>query len=399
MRKRKRIMIHVKLALHLILAGLLTLSAGIFAQSMSIGHTTIVFYDGNRNRNIETEVYYPADNPGENVPVSAGSFPVLVFGHGFLMSWQSYQNFWLELVPHGYVICFPTTEMGLSPNHEDFGLDLRFIAIEMQNENANSNSIFFQTLSPNTGLMGHSMGGGASFLAAENNSSISSLINFAAAETNPSAIAAAANITVPALLFSGDDDCVTPPNQNQVLMYDNLDSDCKTHIRIINGGHCYFADDNFFCSLGESSCNPSLNITREEQQAVTFDFLNLWLQYTLYGDETAFNVFNDSLQSSTRVNFSQFCNTTSLQNPIDQSEFEIFPNPATNLLNLKLTGGNIGGLLSIFNTVGEKVYQKIVNSCNAQIDLSNLPGGAYFVIYLKDSHTYSSMVIKTLKHG
>lgn len=380
---------------YLIIAGMLIISTDILAQSMNIGHTSIMFYDSSRNRNIETEIYYPANTPGENVPIASGNFPVIVFGHGFLMNWESYQNFWLELVPNGYVICFPTTEMGMSPNHENFGIDLKFVATQMQNENVNSNSIFFNSLSSKTGLMGHSMGGGASFLAAENNSSISSLINFAAAETNPSAISAAANITSPTLIFSGDDDCVTPPNQNQDLMYDNLDSDCKTHISIINGGHCYFANYNFACSFGESSCNPSLNITREEQQLVTFDFLNLWLQYTLYDDETAFNIFNDSLQSSTRINFSQFCNTTSIQNSIVHNGLEIYPNPVINILNLELTERNKGGLLNIYNIIGENVYQQLVTTCNSQINLQNLPQGTYFVVYLKDSYKYSSMVIKT----
>ena len=387
--------IEMKLKYYLIIVGILIISSDIFAQSLNIGHTSIMFYDGSRNRNIETEIYYPADNPGENVPIASGNFPVIVFGHGFLMSWESYQNFWVELVPNGYVICFPTTEMGISPNHENFGIDLKFVATQMQNENVNSNSIFFNSLRPKTGLMGHSMGGGASFLAAENNSSISSLINFAAAETHPSAISAAANITSPALIFSGDDDCVTPPNENQNLMYDNLDSDCKTHISIINGGHCYFADYNFNCNLGESFCNPSLNITREQQQLVTFDFLNLWLQYSLYDDQTAFNIFNDSLQSSTRINFSQTCNTTSIQNSIDHSGLEVFPNPVINVLNLELAERNVGGVLSIYNIIGEKVYQKLVNTCNSQINLSKLPHGTYFVVYLKDSYKYSSMVIKT----
>jgi hypothetical protein len=125
------------------------------------------------------------------------------------MSWESYENFWTELVPNGYLICFPTTEMTLTPSHENFGLDLKFAATQMQNENNDNSSLFFNSLAPKTGLLGHSMGGGASFLAAENNSIISTLVTFAAAETNPSAISASLNITVSTLIFSGDDDCVT----------------------------------------------------------------------------------------------------------------------------------------------------------------------------------------------
>lgn len=389
-----KIVITMKSKKYLIIVGLLIISNNILAQSFNIGHTSIMFYDSSRSRNVETEIYYPANTTGENVPIASGDFPVIVFGHGFLMSWESYQNFWMELVPNGYVICFPTTEMGISPNHENFGIDLKFVATQMQNENENSNSIFFNSLSSKTALMGHSMGGGASFLAAENNSSISSLINFAAAETNPSAISAAANITTPALIFSGDDDCVAPPNQNQDLMYDNLASDCKTHISIINGGHCYFANYDFYCSLGESSCNPSLNITREEQQSVTFDFLNLWLQYSLYDDQSALSIFNDSLQSSTRINYLQFCNTNSIDNSMDNIGFEVFPNPVINTLSLELTERNRGGIVVIYNLIGEKVYQKLVKTCVTKIDFSKMPNGTYLVLYLNDSFKYSNKVIK-----
>ena len=72
----------------------------------------------------------------------------------------------------------------------------------MQIESQTSSSIFYNTVLPKTGILGHSMGGGASFLAAENNPNVNTLINFAAAETNPSAISAARNITIPTVIFS-----------------------------------------------------------------------------------------------------------------------------------------------------------------------------------------------------
>jgi pimeloyl-ACP methyl ester carboxylesterase len=374
----------MKLKSFLILLGLLIFSANISAQSFDVGHTSITFYDSSRNRNIETEIYYPADNPGENVPIASGNFPVIVFGHGFLMSWESYENFWTELVPNGYVICFPTTEMTLTPSHENFGLDLKFAATQMQNENNDNSSLFFNSLAPKTGLLGHSMGGGASFLAAENNSIISTLVTFAAAETNPSAIAASLNITVPTLIFSGDDDCVTPPDENQTVMYNELASNCKTHISIIDGGHCYFADDNFNCSLGESFCNPTLDITREEQQLITFNFLKLWLDYSLYDDLNSFNDFDDLLQSSTQTNFTQFCNSLTVQDISEQNSIKIYPNPVIDKLNLHIPIEHTDGILTIYNLVGQQVYQSLITNINNQIDISNYPNGPYFIVYNKN---------------
>jgi dienelactone hydrolase len=379
---------------HFVSLAILLMISQVSAQTFDIGHTTISFSDSSRNRTIPTEIYYPSDNPGEDVPLATGTFPILIFGHGFVMSWEAYENFWTELVPRGYVICFPNTETGIAPNHADLGMDMRWLAAQMQAEGRDSTSLFFQKIAPKTAVMGHSMGGGASFLAAENNPDISTLVNFAAAETNPSAIAAASNITVPALIFSGDDDCVTPPAQHQDIMYDSLASDCKTQISIIKGGHCYFANNNFLCTFGESSCNPTLDITREAQQAVMFDFLNPWLKYTLYDEQQAFTTFQDSLQQTARVHFSQICPTTDISDLIENEAVRMFPNPAFDQLNWVLTKENTGGLLVIYNLMGAKVYQDEINKIHTKIDISFLPTGTYVMAYFKGSITYSSRFIK-----
>ena len=292
----------------------------ISAQDYNIGHTTLEFYDETRDRIIPTQVYYPSDQNGENVSISNSSFPIIVFGHGFLIGWETYSNFWLELVPKGYVLCFPTTEMSFSPNHEEFGQDLKFVANEMLELENEINSIFFNSIMPKTAIMGHSMGGGASFLSSINSASTTTLINFAAAETSPSAISAALDVNIPTLIFAGEDDCVTPPISNQIPMYDATNSSCKTLVNIKNGGHCYFANDNFACDFSESTCSSGLNISRDEQQAVTFDFLNLWLDYTLYNNEYALIDFNNSLLTSSQINYQQSCESVNINEDLESHE-------------------------------------------------------------------------------
>jgi len=89
-----------------------------------IGHTTLTFNDPTRNggfgsgggpgRQIQTEVYYPTFIAGENTPVATfPEFPVIVFGHGFAMGWDAYQNIWEHLVPQGYIMAFVRTEGSL----------------------------------------------------------------------------------------------------------------------------------------------------------------------------------------------------------------------------------------------------------------------------------------------
>ena len=373
-------------------------SPNIFVQSYNIGHISKDFYDNARNRNITTEIYYPSDTNGDNVPISMGNYPIIVFGHGFLMSWDSYDNFWNSLVPEGYILCFPTTEMGFAPNHQFFAEDLSFIATKMQMESQNSSSIFYNSVLPKTGILGHSMGGGASFLAAENNSNINTLINFAAAETNPSAIAAASNITIPSLIFSGEDDCVAPPINHQNIMFDSLNSNCKTQINIISGGHCYFANENVLCSFGESSCNPNLNILRSEQQSVTNDFLKIWLNFSLKSDQNSFTIFNDSLQSSNRITYSQYCNGTGIvsQNKVD--EINIYPNPVTEILNIDIPLEFINGKLVLLNMFGQELHKEIITNKLTKINLSNFESGNYFIFLKNEAVVKKNKIIKVVHY-
>ena len=373
---------------------LVHVSSNLFAQTYHIGHTSTDFYDNARNRNITTEIYYPSDTNGDNVPISLGNFPVIVFGHGFLMSWDSYDNFWNSLVPEGYILCFPTTEMGFAPNHQFFAEDLSFIASKMQMESQNSSSIFYNSVLPKTGILGHSMGGGASFLAAENNPNINTLVNFAAAETNPSAITAANNITIPSLIFSGEDDCVAPPISHQNILFDSLNSICKTQINIINGGHCYFANENVLCSFGESSCNPNLNILRTEQQNITNDFLKIWLNFSLKSNQNSFTIFNDSLQSSKRITYSQFCNSTSIINLNKVDEIIIYPNPVNKILNIDVPLEFIDGELVLLNMVGQQLHKEIITNKFTKINLSNFESGSYFIFIKKDHLVKKSRIIK-----
>lgn len=283
------------------------------AQAYQIGTSVITYTDPARsNRSIQTEIYYPAATAGSNAAVSPGAFPIIVFGHGFMMAWSAYQNIWEDLVPQGYIVVFPTTEGSISPNHANFGADLAFLVTKLQSESAsNASSPFYNHINSKSAIMGHSMGAGSSFLAAKNNTAITTMITLAAANTTPSSITAAQNITVPNLVFSGANDCVAPPPANQVKMYDSLASACKTYISIKGGAHCEFANSNTNCSFGQSTCSPAPTITRTQQQDAVSDFLKLWLEYYLKDNCNSWNILNDSLAVSTRITHYQSCSISS----------------------------------------------------------------------------------------
>ena len=85
---------------------------------------------------------------------------------------------------------------------------------QIQGEGLNNNSPLYNSVDNNTALMGHSMGGGAVFLAADSlcnngNNQLKTIIALAPAESSTngvSSIGSALNITIPSLILSGSQD-------------------------------------------------------------------------------------------------------------------------------------------------------------------------------------------------
>lgn len=365
----------------ILLIASLTLCSNLYAQQ--VGHTTVTFVDPLRNnRQIVTHIYYPATSAGSNTPIAEGVFPLITFGHGFVMTWSAYQNFWDLLVPEGYILAFPTTESGFSPSHSDFGEDLQFLITTIQVDGAGT-IVPPTSVGPASAIMGHSMGGGCSFLAAENNSAITTMVSFAAANTNPSSITASQQISVPTLLFSGVNDCVVPPAQHQDIMYDSTAAEYKTQVYITGGGHCYFANANFNCTFGESTCSPSPTITREEQQVVTNDFLKLWLAFFLKNDCQKAQEFQDSLTVSSRITYRQSQSIsceTGMETHDGSTPCKVFPNPFSTHITFEMqheTIRRVDMYNATMQNVGEYMFVEADNK--ATIDFSSLKNGIYFV--------------------
>jgi predicted dienelactone hydrolase len=352
-------------------------------KAQSIGHTTITYTDSSRNnRAIATEIYYPATTAGDNTAITEGTFPIITFGHGFVMTWTAYQHFWEELVPLGYILAFPTTESSFIPNHDNFGKDLRFIITEIQNNGAGL-IVPSTSVASTSAIMGHSMGGGSSFLAAENNTDITTMVSFAAANTNPSSIDAAALVNVPTLLFSGVNDYVTPPAEHQNLMYDATTAAYKTQVNITGGGHCYFANDNFNCSFGEGVCSPDPTITRAEQQNMTHDFLQPWLAYYLKNVCAKAQEFQDSLSTSTRITYSQSlpigCSLNTDAKKKETINIHLYPNPCASQIVIESNNEHIH-IVTLYNTMMQTIGSYTFSGTKtANIDVSSLPDGLYFI--------------------
>lgn len=365
-----------------------------FSQNYQIGNRTITFYDPARSRNIPSRIYYPSNVSGSNVSPAQGVFPLIVFGHGFLMDYSAYLNFVDHLVPKGYIICLPTTEGGIPPSHENFALDLKFVNDEIKTQSlSNLNFFLYQRVSDTSALMGHSMGGGCAFVAAANNTNLKTLVTFAAAETNVSAIQAAFDVIVPTLVFAGENDGMTPPTEHQLPMYNNLTVDCKGYISIKGGGHCYFANYNLACATGEATTSPQPTISREQQHQAIFNALLPYLEWQLKGNNSKRQEF-ETVIANAAVYSSEFVCNSSLIKELNNVLIQLIPEMSTDILRI-INYDNDKFYLTIINVNGKIMKEIIINeNSSLTLDLRSYHSSIYFLYFRSTLNSYVKRVIK-----
>lgn len=280
------------------------------AQNYQIGTAALTLTDTERDRQIEVAVYYPATSSGANAPVATSitGFPVVSFGHGFVIATESYSWLWEALVPEGYILIFPKTEGQLlpAPNHQAFGADILFCAREVVRQGTLPGSPLFGKVAPRIALMGHSMGGGATYLGASGMDDVQTTITFAAAETNPSAINAALSVNVPSLVIAAKEDCVTPAASNQVPVYNNLPGEPKAIVNVTGASHCNFTNGSASaCYLGEVFTCFGFGpfISRQAQHQRTLEVLTPWLDTFLRKNCVAAESISTVLNSGEANNF------------------------------------------------------------------------------------------------
>jgi dienelactone hydrolase len=309
-----------------------------------------------------------------------GAFPLIVFAHGFLMSYTSYENISDFFVPKGYIVAFCNTENTPFPSHTNYGLDLKFIAERLVNAlNESAGSFWQNKFTGKKAVMGHSMGGGASMLAASGNSVFDLAVGLAPAETNPSSSEAASTINHPLLIFAGSEDVITAPaTQNYPIFNAAINSSCRTYINITGGGHCYFANPNFTCEAVEAT--PS--ISRAQQHAVVEDFSLAYFETFLKNNSSGWQAFVDSLAVSDRVVSAQNCDPNILTDGAHLTkDIAVFPNPTKDYLFIKNDGFEFRSLTLIDVNGRKQVLSNFtVKEDVLKLNLKQIKSGVYFLI-------------------
>ncbi|MDZ4181749.1 MAG: FlgD immunoglobulin-like domain containing protein [Candidatus Cloacimonadaceae bacterium] len=303
-------------------------------HAFSRAQYTKTFVDPARNnRQIQTVIYYP-----ESVAEPEEPMPYIIFGHGWIMNHSLYSTLTTNLLSLGCIVAFPRTEESLFPDHYEFALDLSFLEGALMGENADPLSPLYGKMMPLSLVMGHSMGGGAAVLAAAMDNGFASLVTFAAAETNVSAIGAAQNVILPSITFAGSADTVTPPAQNQLPIYNNLASDYKSYVSINGAGHL---------NLYNNALIPQI--------------LAPWLEYLKSGEMAWINAFEGVLEDNSASLSYQIVNNLSVSNEdAVNAPFLVsltsFPNPFSNHVTIAFSlPKTMSAELSIHNIKGQKV--------------------------------------------
>lgn len=236
---------------------------------------TVVRTDGS---SFTATIHYPGTSTAVGAPLdaSAGPYPIIAFGHGFLSAVTLYQSTGAHLASWGFITILPQTQGGLFPSHGAFAADLVSSLDWLAAQGTTGGSPWFGGIDGSRrGLMGHSMGGGCALLAAQSDPRIRCVVPWAAANTNPSSITAALGVECATRLIVGSQDSIVSPSST-AAMYPNLAGSSQL-VTITGGFHCGFIDSSIvFCDSG--------SITREQQLAIVRRESTEFLLLHLKGD-------------------------------------------------------------------------------------------------------------------
>ncbi len=354
-----------------------------------VGNQTITFIDQSRNnRSIQSLVYYPAvsEGTGTQINLTGGKYPIISFGHGFTINPNIYIHLYRHLASWGYIVIAPATETGFFPSHLEFALDLVFVLKDMKRKSRLPADFFYNAVDTfNTGILGHSIWGGCSFLAGSLDITVRAISSLAAAITNPSSITAIQQIQKPVQLLSRQRDSIASYWTHQLPHY-NSANPFKQILNIKGGNHSYF---HLLPALDDLVDN-SATITRNEQQRLTRRYITSFFNVFLKNDTNYRNyLFGSIAQSDTSVIMQyQLPFVTGSENKIYKPyNFELkqnYPNPFNPIttISFSIPKSSIVKII-IYSILGEEIMKIINQKMEAghyltKWDASEYPSGIYF---------------------
>lgn len=314
-------------------------------QTLAVTQNSVHLTDMVRGRAVPVIVWRPK--------ASQGPFPLVSLGHGASMSASGYVYLGSALAARGYVVV-GFDEYETKGTQLDYMLDIAAVRDSMYNASANTSSPFHGLLCDKAVAVGHSLGGGCEFVAADHavmkdcgNSEpnatqipcagggytadfagLAALSGGFVFDSDPFAphpkgtpdpYLSAGRLSIPALLVSGTSDCVVTAMGEDYPAYAAMTrSTCRVFVNVTGADHCQWAGlgalEQAGCVLMEKlkGCKPG--ISAKEQQAIAVDYVSTWFDFVAKGDTASqaqlFNKF-DSDRSEGKATWEHVCGSAS----------------------------------------------------------------------------------------
>jgi len=103
-------------------------------------------------------------------------------------------------------------------------------------------------------------------------------------------------------------------------------------------------------------------------------------------------IVNDQYCSDTSVAALLSLYGVSVDNLRNNQIFHIYPNPASDELNIKIESNLLGSQFRIINALGQEVKQGELSNLNSSIDVSKLPKGSYTMLIGTENYSHPFLV-------
>jgi hypothetical protein len=104
--------------------------------------------------------------------------------------------------------------------------------------------------------------------------------------------------------------------------------------------------------------------------------------------------FKDNNWISTSKDTFYYSNTNITNLPVvEENRTEIYPNPAFDFVNIKLTNDEYKAEIKLYNLSGQMIYEKKIKQ-NERLNLSNLNPGAYIYYLIENNKNSTGKLIK-----
>jgi alpha-beta hydrolase superfamily lysophospholipase len=135
-----------------------------------VGTATVKSFDTARSRILTSELWYPAKSAGRDAPIRKGFFPLVMMAHGFCGSRLNYEYLTTHLASWGFIVAAPDfagvtradCDAGtVTASFDDLPYDLSFVCRDLHDTSGRLADWAKHMRGSATGLVGHSLGGGA----------------------------------------------------------------------------------------------------------------------------------------------------------------------------------------------------------------------------------------------